>query len=237
MTDYYRQRMKVPGYTVTERCTRLNLGKFKYDNLWVFLRDSELPESLRRPREVPGVPQTVLLYVLGGGREMLPLEDGIQNFLFGLSSGLISTQFGPAFDAFNLVGSKFKEGCWNAITHEGELGRYAKLPMYLGMGGATFRAIEQFEAQDIYGVPDGTPMLKIETINPKKLPKVSEMMDAYGAWVYGKIPKMVLTTVNGSSTNRFRSGLDVFSALFSDYGLAVEVERCRKISTPECPYR
>lgn len=211
----YRQTLVMPNHPLTERITPLPSSMFESDDLYVLLRDDELPPRFENDRPKDGRPQTVNFRVPSGSREKFPMTAEMEDFFMALTPNFPVNKLEQVCDAFFILGQKYYQGD-------------PKYPGYLGFGGGTVRCI---------GEQNG--MLMIEAIDPRNLSDHASFV-GYSDYIAGKPLKIPLTTVNGARTNPFphNDGKSIYSVLFSDLGyLLIEPERVRRVSVPEYPYK
>jgi hypothetical protein len=113
------------------------------------LPDDRVPAKLRnnRPNDTQGWPQTVPLIT---AREMIPMTEQVQRWLYAINPGLPAGSFAAMFDTWN-TGSKVRDGA-NFITGERLDGDLPKYPAKLTMGCNVYKVKDYVASTDLYEI-------------------------------------------------------------------------------------
>lgn len=133
--------------------------------LWWILPDDLLPAQYAPVRS--NVPMTCQYRP----QKTIPFTDKLQNFIFNLNRSDNEARDRSVFQAYrdtwNTVG-KVRDH-YNAITGEGDPNDLPTLELNIGMAGNVVSGIPM-TSDGSMGIPSGTPVLQIETLNPDNLP-------------------------------------------------------------------
>jgi hypothetical protein len=141
-------------------------------DLYWLLPDDLLPIEYRkeRPNREQGWPQTVELIVSPGKGETIKLTEDRQRWLYKINPGLSPFSFAACFDTWNRKGMKFSDGNANFITGENKLAGLPLYPIDLTHACNVVKAKQIIEWGGGSGVPMGTKMLELVTVNADNLP-------------------------------------------------------------------
>lgn len=197
-------------------------------NKWRLLHDIELPAALRkeRPSDEQGWPETVKLIVVGGNG-VTPLTEELQWWIFRRNVGLPPESFEALLDTWNPgEGMKIRDKR-NYITGERLDADFPKLPLDLTFAGNIVHVVNEPIWEGGNGVPAGTPMLQLETLNTAALPEkieyvgnehlIHHLLTAKGTYVNPFI-------YNGGGRN---GGKPCFTGLMAEPNTTVYIERAR----------
>lgn len=198
-------------------------------NLWWVLPDDMAPPQYQKhTNQVQGVPHTINITT---AKETFPMTEAVQRFLFAINPGLPASAFADTYDTWN-KGTKIRDSA-NFITGER---LDAGLPIYpadLLMGCNVFRDLRRFAWTGGMGIPIGTDVLEIETINPNNLPNpltlpiwLKQHLTIILPTIYADRKKINPYDKNGGGRN---GGEPCYTAMLAIEPLYIEVARCSKV--------